>query len=129
MRVAVFLAASLTLAACSKPAERADSDAPVTEAMMTPAAVADSSAAYALADAKGGAAPQVLAPEGAWSPVGRAFGDVADILAGTIALMVRGMAALGPWALVIGVFFWIFRRRLLAWRERASKPTAPPKQD
>lgn len=68
----------------------------------------------------------VLAPEGAWSPVGRAFGDVADILAGTIALMVRGVAALGPWMLVIGGVFWVFRRRLIAWRERASKPVAAP---
>lgn len=71
----------------------------------------------------------VLAPEGAWSPVGRAFGDVADILAGTIAVMVRTVAVLAPWILVIGGLFWVFRRRLLAWRDRASKPVATPKQD
>lgn len=67
----------------------------------------------------------VLAPEGAWSPVGRAFGDVADILAGTIAVMVRGVAALGPWILVIGGLLWVFRRRLPRWgRKSKDQPKA-----
>lgn len=68
----------------------------------------------------------VLAPEGAWSPVGRAFGDVADILAGTIALMVRAVAGLAPWVLVIGGLLWVFRRRLPRW---GRKPKDAPKAD
>ncbi|WP_310539199.1 DUF4349 domain-containing protein [Phenylobacterium sp.] len=68
----------------------------------------------------------VLAPEGAWSPVGRALGDVADILAGTLAAMIRTVAVLAPWALVVGGLLWLFRRRLPRW---GRKPKDAPKID
>lgn len=62
----------------------------------------------------------VLAPEGAWSPVGRALGDVADILAGTLAAMIRTVALLAPWVLVIGGLLWAFRRRLPRWSRKTK---------
>jgi hypothetical protein len=64
----------------------------------------------------------VLAPAGAWSPVNNALGDVADILAGTLGFMIRVVAILAPWALLIGGVAWLFRKRLPKLRRKAAAP-------
>lgn len=57
---------------------------------------------------------------GSWSPVGRAFGQVADILAVTISTMIQLFAWLLPWALVGALGFWAFRRTRV-WRLSRTK--------
>jgi hypothetical protein len=66
----------------------------------------------------------VLAPAGAWSPVSNALGDVADILAGTLGFMIRFVAVLAPWVLVIGGIVWLFRKRLPRFRRKPPAPEA-----
>lgn len=64
----------------------------------------------------------VLARPGAFSPIADALGDVGDILAGTIAFMIRVVAVLILWVLLIGGALWIFRKRLPKLRRRREPP-------
>jgi hypothetical protein len=70
----------------------------------------------------------VLAPQGVFAPLARAFEDVLGILASTLAGMIRLVAWTAPWVLVIGLFAWVFRRRLPKWTRRSKKaaPSDPP---
>lgn len=64
----------------------------------------------------------MLGEPGALSPIGEALGDVAGILAGTLAFMIRLVAVLLPWVLLIGGVLWIFRKRLPKLRRRKAPP-------
>ena len=66
----------------------------------------------------------VLAPQGAFSPIGDALSDVAGIIAGTLAFMIRLVAVLFIWVLLIGGLLWVFRKRLPKWRRRSEPPPA-----
>jgi len=66
----------------------------------------------------------VLAPQGAWSPVGGAVTGAAGVLAASIAVLIYAVAFIAPWALIIGGLIWLFRKRL--FRPRAPKPAVVP---
>jgi hypothetical protein len=61
---------------------------------------------------------------GAWAPLGEAFGDFFTILASGLGFMVRAVAVLLPWGLLIGAGLWLFRKPLGAWLRR-GKPKRP----
>lgn len=63
----------------------------------------------------------VLTPEGAWAPLASAVSQASGIVAGTLALMVTCIAALAPWAVVVGIGVWLFRGR--AWRPKPGSET------
>lgn len=67
----------------------------------------------------------VLAPQGAFSPIGDALSDVAGIIAGTLAFMIRLVAVLFIWALLIGGLLWVFRKRLPKVRLPRREPPPP----
>lgn len=67
----------------------------------------------------------MLARPGAFWPIGDALGDVGGILAGTIAFMIRMVAVLILWALLIGGAVWVFRKRLPPLRRKKTPPPAP----
>jgi hypothetical protein len=74
----------------------------------------------------------VLAPQGAWSPVSRAVGEFVGILAGSVATMIYFAAVIFPWAALIGLVLWLFRKRLPKFGRRAAPKPAPldmPKKD
>jgi hypothetical protein len=54
----------------------------------------------------------VLAPQGVFSPLGRAFSDFLGTAIQALAAMVSLVAGLGPWVLVLGGLAWLFRKRL-----------------
>lgn len=66
----------------------------------------------------------VLAPQGVWSPLARAFGDFLAIVAYTLAGLVRFVAWTAPWLLIGGLLAWLFRKRIPRFRFRKSPP--PP---
>lgn len=65
----------------------------------------------------------VLAPQGVLAPLGSAFSDFLGIVVKVAAALVRITAYLLPLALIAGLGFWFYRRRL---PKRATKPTRPP---
>ena len=66
----------------------------------------------------------VLAPQGVWSPIGKALSDFLSILAATVALLINVIAWTLPWLLVGGLLIWALRKRLKwPWR-RKPKPAA-----
>lgn len=88
-------------------------------AMRTRVATSDLTIEYASAG--------VLAPEGVLSPIGDALSDVVAIIAGTLAFMIRVVAVLFLWVLLIGGVLWIFRKRLpklWPWRRPEEPPPA-----
>jgi hypothetical protein len=58
----------------------------------------------------------VLAPQGVWSPLGKAFTDFLGIVVFTVAAMVRLIAWLLPWVLLGAGLWWLLRKRLPAPR-------------
>lgn len=66
----------------------------------------------------------VLAPQGVWSPLARAFADFLGIIALTLGLMVQLIAWTAPWIVIGGALVWVFRKRLPKLRFRKSSP--PP---
>jgi hypothetical protein len=68
----------------------------------------------------------VLAPEGVGAPIAAAVGDVAGALALTLAFMIRLATWLAPWALLVGVPLWLFRKRLFAKKPVPAPPPPPP---
>lgn len=70
----------------------------------------------------------VLAPQGVWSPLHEAFGDVLGIIALNIAVMVRVTASILPWALLVAGLLWLFRKRLPRLRSPFGmrRPGTPP---
>jgi len=64
-----------------------------------------------------------LAPRGVWSPLATAFTDFIGIVAFTLAAMVRLIAWLLPWVLILGGLLWVFRKRLPRPFWRRDKPT------
>ena len=73
----------------------------------------------------------VLAPQGVWAPVGKAFSGVAAILAGSLAALIDLIAVLAPWVLAIGLVVWLLRKRLPRLGGAKPKPVTPepPKKD
>lgn len=66
----------------------------------------------------------VLAPQGVWSPIGKALSDFLGILAATVALLINVIAWTLPWLLLGGLLIWALRKRLKwPWR-RKQKPAA-----
>ncbi len=54
----------------------------------------------------------VLAPQGVFAPLGRAFSGFLGTVVQALAAMVSLVAWLGPWILVLGGLIWLFRKRL-----------------
>ena len=63
----------------------------------------------------------VLAPQGAWAPLGGAVSGATGVLATSIAALIYLVAFVAPWALIGGGVLWVFRKRLF----RPRKPAAP----
>jgi hypothetical protein len=68
----------------------------------------------------------VLAPEGAWAPLGVAVSQTSGILARTLAMMVTLVAMLSPWVLAIGGGVWIYRRKARKAGQPGVRPYVPP---
>lgn len=73
----------------------------------------------------------VFARRGVWAPITEAVGDFLGIVATTLALMVRAVAWLLPWVLIIAFMGWLFRKRLArlrwpTWRKRRDPAERPP---
>lgn len=86
--------------------------------MRTRVATSDVTISYASAG--------VLAPEGVLAPLSEALSDFLRIIVGTLAVMIRVIAALAPWVLAIGALLWVFRKRLPKIRLRRRKAAEPP---
>ncbi len=68
----------------------------------------------------------VLAPQGAWAPVGGAVSGAAGVLATSIAALIYLVAFAAPWAAIVGGGLWLFRRRLFGKRRPAAIGAPPP---
>lgn len=68
----------------------------------------------------------VLAPAGVWRPLTDALGGFLRMVAMSLGSMVLLLGALLPWTVLLGVLYWIFRKRLPKprWPFRRRRP--PP---
>jgi len=74
----------------------------------------------------------LLAPQGAWAPLGGAVSGATGVLATSVAVLIYLVAFVAPWALIIGGALWVFRKRIFRTRPRAAASGAgnssPPPQ-
>jgi hypothetical protein len=69
----------------------------------------------------------VLAPQGVLAPLRNAVSDFLGLVVGAVAVMIRVVAVVLPWALILAGLWWLLRKRLPKFRPGRSDAGTPPK--